>query len=92
MSNFNSCIFEPPQPIPSHFMEVPASFSHSYFFLFLLNIFFYMYFFYFLWGTQKWITAILQKKFTTFWYNQIVSTSHHQLTYTKVYLIQKLSK
>jgi hypothetical protein len=60
LSNFNSCIFEPPQPISSHFMDVPISFSHSYFFVgFLLNIFFNMYFlyiyicFYFLCGNLK---------------------------------------
>jgi len=65
MSNFNSCIFEPPQPIPSHFIGVPASFSHSYFFL--PNIFFDMYFWYifiylffsfFCGETQKWVTTL----------------------------------
>jgi hypothetical protein len=44
MSNFNSCISEPLQPIPSHFMGVRTSFSHSYFF-YSFQIYFYMYFF-----------------------------------------------
>jgi len=53
MSNFNFCIFEPPQPIPNHFMGIPASFSHSYYFLnsfwkLFFIMFFYFYFFYFL--------------------------------------------
>jgi len=63
MSNFNSCTSEPPQPIPSHFMVVPTSFSQFYFFLFIPNIFLCVYFFCiffifcFLWGTQKWVTT-----------------------------------
>jgi len=62
MSNFNSCISKPPQPILSHFIGVLASFSHSYFFfipseyIFLICIF--LYFFSFLWATQKWVTTI----------------------------------
>jgi hypothetical protein len=47
MSNFNSCISEPPQPIPSYFMGVSASFSHSYFFIPSEYFFLYMYFFFF---------------------------------------------
>jgi hypothetical protein len=63
MSNFNSCIFEPPQPIPSHGRS-NIIFSLLLFFGFLLNIIFYyiyylfiyfyfFYFFYFLCGNPK---------------------------------------
>jgi uncharacterized membrane protein len=62
MLNFNSCIFEPPQPISSHFIGAPASFSHSYYYYFILllffiipseYIFFYMYFFLIFVGEPK---------------------------------------
>jgi hypothetical protein len=45
LSNFNLWIFEPPQPISSHFLGAPISSSHCYyfldFFLFLVRIFFF---------------------------------------------------
>ena len=65
MSNFNSCIFEPPQPISSYFMGVSTSFSYSYYFLdsfricIFLYVLFFVFFFIFCVGTQKWITITL---------------------------------
>jgi len=66
MLNFNFCIFEPPQPIPSHFMGVLASFSHSYYFLdsfrilfFIIFLLFFIYLFiiFFFCGNLKRVTA-----------------------------------
>jgi hypothetical protein len=56
MLNFNSCISEALQPIHSHFMGVPASISHSYFFYSFRIYFFiciFLYFFSFFVGNPK---------------------------------------
>jgi hypothetical protein len=67
ISNFNSCISEPPQPIRNHFMIVPTSFSHSFFYSFQIYFFcVFFLFFCFLWGTQKWITTVILSKYRAF--------------------------
>jgi hypothetical protein len=52
LSNFNFCIFKPPQPIFDHFLSILASFFKCYIFLLIFFYFFY-FFIFFLCGDPK---------------------------------------
>ena len=72
MSNFNLCIFEPPQSISNHFLGAPAFYSHYYYYYYFLlffwisseHIYIYIYIlfsYFFSAGTQKWVTTKTMK-------------------------------